>query len=671
MSLPSTPSLQLGGGVQVLNPTPLDVYEGPYASVAAANAAVPSALRSISGTTGLLAGRTVIIDNGTIRQAYWWDGGILDSNLIIKVAPLIANTPATNITPVVAGDGYQTVVDKLQSQATSALANAGNPLQAETIVYINKIKAKSNTYIDAATVQAIDRFFSTGKADGWLTQMKWVWCPMSSSFAGSLVNLYNAAGVPNEIINNNFVSTDYNTLSGFGTGVNFNANKYIDLGFTPASVGITNTNIALGEFIPDDSAGNFPGFMFAVNTSAGGGFPPAFYFRSDGNTFARSGGSGGASNISNKSPTILIGSFPSGTSFIGYNNGNIAVNSNYTISATVPLDANPTLFYTSGYTSHYANGKIGFAFISLSLTAAMSKSLSDAIRSLMIQIGRLNNQGGIALFAGDSITNGSGASNGFNRWASIVATGSSLRELNFGVGSSRLNSNVLQGDGDNGVVALINRYLDLETISVNTVFVMIGTNDVGVDGTTSGDPTLLNTFTTNYTTILNYWLSKRYNVVSVGLIYSTNSTALLRSAYQNATFNAASALNIPYVDCETLFSDKPSPSSLLVDGTHPNDAGHRLIANAVTNVYKGRLSRNPLVTFGAILTTASADLTFNVIGVTIGSSISLGLTTLTNGLLYQAFVSATNVVTIRCINNTVGTITPPSQYMLITAIKTN
>jgi len=86
MSLPSTPSLQLGGGVQVLNPTPLDVYEGPYASLAAANAAVPSALRSISGTTGLLAGRTVIIDNGTIRQAYWWDGGVLDSNLVLKSA---------------------------------------------------------------------------------------------------------------------------------------------------------------------------------------------------------------------------------------------------------------------------------------------------------------------------------------------------------------------------------------------------------------------------------------------------------------------------------------------------------------------------------------------------------------------------------------------------------
>ena len=94
MALPSTPSLQTQGGVQVLNPIPLDTYEGPYASVAAANAAVPSALRSISGTTGLLAGRSVVIDNGTIRQVYWWDGGIADVNLVLKSAGGGASTPS-------------------------------------------------------------------------------------------------------------------------------------------------------------------------------------------------------------------------------------------------------------------------------------------------------------------------------------------------------------------------------------------------------------------------------------------------------------------------------------------------------------------------------------------------------------------------------------------------
>ena len=94
MALPSNPSLQLQGGVQVLNPTPLDPYYGPYASVTAANANVPIALRSVSGATGLLAGRTICIDNGTIRQDYWWDGGIADANLIIKgIAG--GNTPST------------------------------------------------------------------------------------------------------------------------------------------------------------------------------------------------------------------------------------------------------------------------------------------------------------------------------------------------------------------------------------------------------------------------------------------------------------------------------------------------------------------------------------------------------------------------------------------------
>lgn len=94
MALPSNPSLQLQGGVQVLNPTPLDSYYGPYASVTAANANVPSSLRSVSGATGLLAGRTICIDNGTIRQDYWWDGGIADANLIIK-GITGGNTPST------------------------------------------------------------------------------------------------------------------------------------------------------------------------------------------------------------------------------------------------------------------------------------------------------------------------------------------------------------------------------------------------------------------------------------------------------------------------------------------------------------------------------------------------------------------------------------------------
>jgi len=580
---------------------------------------------------------------------------------LIGDIPSVA-APAINSTPVVATDGYQTVVNKLQSQVSTALANAGNPLQAETILYVNKVRAKANTYLDSVTIQGIDRFFTTGKADGWLPLMKWAWCPMGSSFAGSLVNLFTVAGVPDELINTNFVAADYSPQYGFGTGEATNSNKNLNLGFIPSSVGLTNTNIALGEFIPDISAGAPPAFTFCINTTSGGGFPPAFSFRSDGNVLSRAGGSGGNSFIATKAPATLIGSFGAGSKFIGYTNGCRAIDSNATIQSAIALDVAPTLFHTAGYGSN-AKGRIGFAFISSFLTAEQSKSISDAIRLLMIQINRINNQGGIGLFFGDSITNAAFP----GQWTSIVCSGLSLVELNFGVGSSRLSTNVV-GGGDDGVVAAINRYKDTDNTNSNTVFIMLGTNDVGADGTANGDPAKIAQFSTNYTTLLNHFIGKRYNVIAVGLTWNAPFSVTLRNAYQNATFNAAKALNVKYVDCETLFSDKPSPGSFFYDGVHPGENGHRLISQAVLGVMNGRLNRNPLVTFPSIPGITQADLSFTVLGATVNNTVSIGLTTLTTGLLYQAFVSAVDTVTIRCINNTAVAVIPPSQYININVL---
>jgi len=543
-----------------------------------------------------------------------------------------------------------------------SFSNASN---VETITYVNKLKAKTNTYIDPIAIQAIDKFFTTGKADGWLPLMKWIWCPMGSSFAGSLINLYNVTGVPNELTNNNFVSSDYSQKFGFGTGSASNPNKYLDLGFTPDSIGLSNTNIAMGEFIPDDTAGPIPGFIFSVNTTDAGD-PQVFSFRSDGNIFSRSRSSGGDGAVGCRSyDPVLIASFGPSNKFIGNVNGSWVIDSNTTMSTTVALNVNPTLFVTLNYTSHYANGRMGLAFISSFLTGLQSKSLANAIRDFMIQIKRLNNQGSTALFMGDSITFGAASSLLSNKWTSIVATNIGQKELNFGVGSCRLNSNI-SGGGADGVQSVMNRYLDSEPIDLNTVFIMIGTNDVGIDGTASGDPTLLNTFSSNYTTVLNYYLSKRYSVVVVGLPFSTNSTALLRSAYQNITLSVAQSLNAPYVDCETLFSDKSNPSSFFTDGTHPNSAGHKLIGDAVIGVTKGRLNRTPIVTFSAIASGGFADLVFAVMGCKVNNTVGIGLTTVTAGLDYRAFVSSANNVTIRCTNSSGGAITPPSQYINLT-----
>ena len=55
----------------------VDSLYGPYDSVAAAISAIPSSLRQVGKTVGINTGGTVI--------EYWFNGGILDSNLVQKV----------------------------------------------------------------------------------------------------------------------------------------------------------------------------------------------------------------------------------------------------------------------------------------------------------------------------------------------------------------------------------------------------------------------------------------------------------------------------------------------------------------------------------------------------------------------------------------------------------
>ena len=594
---------------------------------------------------------------------------------VLTTADLPAvTTPATNITPVVAGDGYQTAVDKLQSQATSALANAGNPLQAETAIYINRVKAKSNTYIDSVTVQAIDRFFVIGKADGWLPLMKWVWCPMSSTLAGALVNLYNASGVPNEVVNNNFVTADYDPKIGLGVGAVANPNKTLTTGFIPTNVGLTNSNVTVGVQVSDDLNFTNPGFYLAFNTSYASNVNPAIYINSSPIALGQIDTSSGASIVSNIQPCIVQGSWGPSNQFVGFNNGDNAVNSNTTVVAARPLDQVVTLFNSTTYGTN-ASGKLGMAYIGSFMTLAQNKSLIDASKNLLIAIGRLNDKGSIALFEGDSITNGAGSSTAANRWASLVAGKISHRELNWGIGSSKLRKDVTASGNDAGIVGVINRYKNISTSFINTVFIMIGTNDLIDDGTSTGDPTAINDYKTKYTTVLNYYLAQRYSVIVCGIPYNavtTTYTPAVRNAYQLAGYQAASALSLPFVDCEFCFSDLTSPNSYFPDTVHPNPAGHAIIANQVIEVYRGRTSRTPLMSFPTIAVGASADLTFTMYGARTNMSAILGEPTTDNpDIIYKVFVSADNTITVRARNVGIAAVSLSSMYMKITLILSN
>jgi hypothetical protein len=82
------------------------------------------------------------------------------------------------------------------------------------------------------------------------------------------------------------------------------------------------------------------------------------------------------------------------------------------------------------------------------------------------------------------------------------------------------------------------------------------------------------------------------------------------------------------------------------------------------------LSNTAALDFGSIAAAASADLTITVNGAAVGDSVSLGLPSApSSGIVYQAFVSAVNAVTVRATNITAAAIDPVSNTFRITVIQ--
>lgn len=73
--------------------------------------------------------------------------------------------------------------------------------------------------------------------------------------------------------------------------------------------------------------------------------------------------------------------------------------------------------------------------------------------------------------------------------------------------------------------------------------------------------------------------------------------------------------------------------------------------------------------FPSIAAAASADLTITVTGAAVNDGVTLGLPAApTAGIVYQAFVSAVNTVTVRAINITAVAIDPASQTFRVITI---
>lgn len=116
-----------------------------------------------------------------------------------------------------------------------------------------------------------------------------------------------------------------------------------------------------------------------------------------------------------------------------------------------------------------------------------------------------------------------------------------------------------------------------------------------------------------------------------------------------------------------------SPYTTLASGIYqivpgPQSNISRLCVGAAT-VLKGIRSATAALDFPSIAAAGSADLTITVTGAAVGDACHLGLPSApTAGIVFNTFVSATNTVTVRAMNITVGAVDPASATYRVTVL---
>jgi hypothetical protein len=85
----------------------------------------------------------------------------------------------------------------------------------------------------------------------------------------------------------------------------------------------------------------------------------------------------------------------------------------------------------------------------------------------------------------------------------------------------------------------------------------------------------------------------------------------------------------------------------------------------------GVLGASASLNFGSIAAAASADLTITVTGAAVGDGVALGLPAApAAGIVFNAFVSAANTVTVRATNVTADAVDPAAATYTVDVLKT-
>lgn len=204
---------------------------------------------------------------------------------------------------------------------------------------------------------------------------------------------------------------------------------------------------------------------------------------------------------------------------------------------------------------------------------------------------------------GDSITKGTGLASTEIAWSKQVASMFNMTFVNYGIGGSELAKNKTDGSYDPMCI----RYTDMDD-DADLIIVAGGTNDWGhiAGNTVAGDTeyqmgefgdSSINTFygaldtmcrglLTKYVGKTIFFMTpiKRYSALSTPY-YVQNNRGYTLEDYANAIKKVCGFYGIPVLDMFNECSLNPIIEAIqtayITDGTHPNFAGHRIMARQV------------------------------------------------------------------------------------------
>jgi lysophospholipase L1-like esterase len=559
--------------------------------------------------------------------------------------------------PSVINKVLQTDYNANKLTTDAAIAAATPLLQVETQDYVKRIVIAGGT-LDPDHTNAIDKFVIAGKRDGWYSAIK-MFAPIAgSNLNAAFVKLVTESGGSNIMVNHNLSASEYDPQKGFtittlGTTGN---EKWVDMGIIPFAQGLSKSNIGMG-FFQSDYTSTITGFLLGDNPTTGA---PNIYVANTGSlgvlTRASSTGAPGK--------RMQFFNIPSATAYNIYYNGIIANSTTGAASLTGDITTPLSLFkVTNSGTASYSLGTISAFMITSGLTDTQAASLNLAFYKLYQGLGRISTVGGVGLFLGDSIAAGVGPTLPTDRWSTIVASALGLIEFNQGVPSGELSRNQPTSPY---ATSVMNRYLNLKNFDFNTAVLMIGTNDLdNNDNVSTGDPAKIATYQTNLGTVIQFLKDKGARVIVCSPPYNAFAPIARQQAYWAAASATAFTKSVTFVDLGNSFYLLPNPNTYFPDNIHPGTPASLIMANHIVAAIQGKAFQEPTLDFSSIAAGASATLTVPMLGARFPMSVSLGITPL-DGIRYEAWVSANDVVTVKATNTTTSAIDPPSQVVRVT-----